>query len=126
MVASNHLRDAGVVASVRAAEIYGLNVLAQGIQVHLFWMCWVYKEHVKEHFWGLVLSYFFLISNKERKYMLNAECVQATMLYLLLSKQFLQILISETLQDDQDSITRFLILARDPIIPKIDKTFKVR
>ncbi|XP_057527644.1 arogenate dehydratase/prephenate dehydratase 1, chloroplastic-like [Amaranthus tricolor] len=58
LVASHHLRDAGVVASARAAEIYGLNVLAQGIQ------------------------------------------------------------------DDPDSITRFLILARDPIIPRIDRPFK--
>lgn len=31
-VASNDLRDAGAVASARAAEIYGLNILAEGIQ----------------------------------------------------------------------------------------------
>lgn len=32
-VASHGLRDAGVVASARAAEIYGLNILAERIQV---------------------------------------------------------------------------------------------
>ncbi|KAG6661226.1 hypothetical protein I3843_03G154400 [Carya illinoinensis] len=57
-VASNGLRDAGVVASARAAEIYGLNILADGIQ------------------------------------------------------------------DDSDNITRFLVLARDPIIPRTNKQFK--
>lgn len=30
------------------------------------------------------------------------------------------------MQDDPDHITRFLVLARDPIIPKADKTFKVK
>uniref|UniRef100_A0A5B7C139 Uncharacterized protein n=1 Tax=Davidia involucrata TaxID=16924 RepID=A0A5B7C139_DAVIN len=57
-VASNGLRDAGVVASARAAEIYGLNILA------------------------------------------------------------------ERIQDDYDNITRYLVLARDPIIPRNDKPFK--
>ncbi|KAF5458331.1 hypothetical protein F2P56_022366 [Juglans regia] len=57
-VASNGLRDAGVVASARAAEIYGLNILAEGIQ------------------------------------------------------------------DDSDTVTRFLVLARDPIIPRTNKPFK--
>ncbi|GFY97504.1 arogenate dehydratase 2 [Actinidia rufa] len=33
LVASNGLRDAGVVASARAAEIYGLNILAERIQL---------------------------------------------------------------------------------------------
>ncbi|KAF5481059.1 hypothetical protein F2P56_001746 [Juglans regia] len=57
-VVSNGLRDAGVVASARAAEIYGLNILADGIQ------------------------------------------------------------------DDSDNITRFLVLARDPIIPRTNTQFK--
>ncbi|XP_044503342.1 arogenate dehydratase/prephenate dehydratase 1, chloroplastic-like [Mangifera indica] len=57
-VASNGLRDAGVIASARAAEIYGLNILADKIQ------------------------------------------------------------------DDPDFVTRFLVLARDPIIPRTDKPFK--
>ncbi|XP_030539628.1 arogenate dehydratase/prephenate dehydratase 1, chloroplastic-like isoform X1 [Rhodamnia argentea] len=57
-VALNELRDAGVVASARAANIYGLNILA------------------------------------------------------------------ERIQDDSDNVTRFLVLARDPIIPRTDKPFK--
>ncbi|XVE91329.1 hypothetical protein REPUB_Repub01dG0000700 [Reevesia pubescens] len=57
-VASSGLRDAAVVASTRAAEVYGLNVLA------------------------------------------------------------------EKIQDDSDNITRFLVLARDPIIPRTNKPFK--
>ncbi|KAL5715400.1 hypothetical protein ACHQM5_017227 [Ranunculus cassubicifolius] len=57
-VASNNLRDTGAVASARAAEIYGLNILSEGIQ------------------------------------------------------------------DDLDNITRFLILAREPIMPRSDIPFK--
>ncbi|XP_059661084.1 arogenate dehydratase/prephenate dehydratase 1, chloroplastic-like [Cornus florida] len=57
-VSSNGLRDAGVVASARAAVIYGLNILA------------------------------------------------------------------ERIQDDSDNITRYLVLARDPIISRTDKAFK--
>ncbi|XP_031260931.1 arogenate dehydratase/prephenate dehydratase 1, chloroplastic-like [Pistacia vera] len=57
-VATSGLRDAGVIASARAAEIYGLNILATKIQ------------------------------------------------------------------DDPDFLTRFLVLARDPIIPRTDKPFK--
>ncbi|KAI8006755.1 hypothetical protein LOK49_LG07G02592 [Camellia lanceoleosa] len=58
LVASNELRDAGAVASARAAEIYGLDILA------------------------------------------------------------------ERIQDDSDNITRYLVLARDPIIPSTNKPFK--
>lgn len=57
-VALNELRDAGVVASARAADIYGLNILA------------------------------------------------------------------ERIQGDSNNVTRFLVLARDPIIPRTDKHFK--
>ncbi|XP_061350623.1 arogenate dehydratase/prephenate dehydratase 1, chloroplastic-like [Gastrolobium bilobum] len=57
-VASNGLYDAGAIASVRAAEIYGLDVLA------------------------------------------------------------------ERIQDDSEIISRYLVLARDPIIPKANKLFK--
>ncbi|XP_058094888.1 arogenate dehydratase/prephenate dehydratase 2, chloroplastic [Magnolia sinica] len=57
-IASNNLKDAAAVASARAAEIYGLNVLA------------------------------------------------------------------ERIQDDPENITRFLILAREPIIPRTDRAFK--
>ncbi|EFJ09454.1 hypothetical protein SELMODRAFT_184687 [Selaginella moellendorffii] len=53
-----YLEDAGAVASARAAQIYGLDVLAEGIQ------------------------------------------------------------------DDSDNITRFLMLARDPVIPRNDRPFK--
>lgn len=35
MVASLGLKDSGAIASARAAEIYGLDILAQNIQVHL-------------------------------------------------------------------------------------------
>ncbi|CAL5378551.1 unnamed protein product [Camellia sinensis] len=58
LVASNGLRDAGAVASARAVEIYGLDILA------------------------------------------------------------------ERIQDDSDNITRYLVLARDPIIPSTNKPFK--
>ncbi|KAL2496881.1 Arogenate dehydratase/prephenate dehydratase 1 [Forsythia ovata] len=58
LVASNRMMDAGVIASARAAELYGFNVLA------------------------------------------------------------------ERIQDDYDNITRFLVLARDPIIPRTEKPFK--
>jgi len=57
-IAANNLRDTGAVASARAAEIYGLQILADGIQ------------------------------------------------------------------DDSDNVTRFLMLAREPIIPRIDRPFK--
>ncbi|KAF8409579.1 hypothetical protein HHK36_005656 [Tetracentron sinense] len=57
-VASIGLRDTGAVASARAAEIYGLNIL------------------------------------------------------------------EERIQDESDNVTRFLILAREPIIPRTDKPFK--
>ncbi|MCO5593025.1 hypothetical protein L7F22_047030 [Adiantum nelumboides] len=57
-IAANNLRDTGAVASARAAEIYGLEVLANGIQ------------------------------------------------------------------DDSDNVTRFLMLAREPIIPRVDRPFK--
>lgn len=58
IVASEGTRDTGAVASARAAEIYGLSILA------------------------------------------------------------------ERIQDDQDNITRFLILAREPIIPGTDRPYK--
>lgn len=57
-VASRGLMDAGVVASSRAAEIYGLNILA------------------------------------------------------------------ERIQDDSENVTRFIVLARDPIMPRTHKPFK--
>ncbi|KAJ1418174.1 Prephenate dehydratase [Sesbania bispinosa] len=58
IVASNGLYDTGAIASIRAAEIYGLNVLA------------------------------------------------------------------ERIQDDSEIISRYLVLARDPIIPKANKPYK--
>ncbi|CAM6107799.1 unnamed protein product [Calypogeia fissa] len=57
-IAANNMRDTGAVASSRAAEIYGLTILADGIQ------------------------------------------------------------------DDSDNVTRFLMLAREPIIPRTDRPFK--
>jgi arogenate/prephenate dehydratase len=36
MVASTGLRDTGAVASSRAAEIYGLEILSDKVQVRLF------------------------------------------------------------------------------------------
>ncbi|PNY15452.1 arogenate dehydratase/prephenate dehydratase chloroplastic-like [Trifolium pratense] len=58
IVASNGLHDTGAIASIRAAEIYGLNVLA------------------------------------------------------------------ERIQDDSEIVSRYLVLARDPIIPRANKPFK--
>nr|XP_029122988.1 arogenate dehydratase/prephenate dehydratase 1, chloroplastic isoform X3 [Elaeis guineensis] len=58
LVASNGLKDAGAIASARAAEIYGLKI------------------------------------------------------------------VDETIQDTSENITRFLILAREPIIPRTDRPFK--
>lgn len=57
-IAAHNLRDVGAVASARAAEIYGLEILMDGIQ------------------------------------------------------------------DDLDNVTRFLMLAREPIIPRVDRKFK--
>lgn len=39
-VATNKLQDAGAVASILAAEIYGLNILDQDIQVIMFVSHW--------------------------------------------------------------------------------------
>jgi arogenate/prephenate dehydratase len=57
-ISAHNLRDTGAVASARAAEIYGLEILMDGIQ------------------------------------------------------------------DDLDNVTRFLMLAREPIIPRTDRPFK--
>lgn len=57
-IAENNLRDTAAIASSRAAEIYGMNVLSDGIQ------------------------------------------------------------------DDSGNVTRFMMLAREPIIPRVDRPFK--
>ncbi|GMP34754.1 hypothetical protein CsSME_00007495 [Camellia sinensis var. sinensis] len=45
LVASNELRDAGAVASARAAEIYGLDILAERIQ-DPYILCWDIRKAV--------------------------------------------------------------------------------
>lgn len=76
------LKDTGAVASLGAAKIYDMNVLAKDIQV-----CNVMLRH----------SELLVISNN----------------------------YAAIVQDDSDNITRFLILAREPIISGTHRPFKV-
>ena len=65
MVASTGLRDTGAVASARAAEIYGLDVLAEKIQVRFpFHFCMSQaKWHISNVTWGkyVRLNYWELL-----------------------------------------------------------------
>eukprot|EP01018_Ginkgo_biloba_P009248 Gb_31913 [translate_table: standard] len=70
-IAVHNLRDTGAVASARAAEIYALDILKDGIQA-----------------------------------MISSSSHYAKKI------------------DDSDNVTRFLMLAREPIIPRTDRPFK--
>ncbi|CAN1783794.1 Arogenate dehydratase/prephenate dehydratase 1, chloroplastic [Linum perenne] len=77
-LAANELRDAGAVASARAAELYGLTILAEKIQV---------------------------MSSS-------------------LSSFYAHLEYNGYQEDDPDNVTRYLVLARDPIVPRTDKPYK--
>jgi hypothetical protein len=54
-ISAHNLRDTGAVASVRAAEIYGLEILMDGIQVHF--SLWIHAHYywsgnLKSHKYG--------------------------------------------------------------------------
>jgi hypothetical protein len=54
-ISAHNLRDTGAVASVRAAEIYGLEILMDGIQVHF--SSWIHSHYywsgnLKSHKYG--------------------------------------------------------------------------
>jgi len=44
-IACNNLRDIGVVASARAAEIYGLQILEDGTQVQVLFFFFIFVQH---------------------------------------------------------------------------------
>lgn len=85
-------RDTGAVASAEAAKIYGLDILAEKIQVRNF--------------------FFFF----------NLMCLRAVNMN---SHNSMKIVSHCPDQDDDDNITRFLILAREPIIAGTDRPYKV-
>lgn len=62
MVASTGLRDTGAVASSRAAEIYGLEILSDKVQVRLFlyfiFLGSVYENHLFVCIINLVLLWY--------------------------------------------------------------------
>lgn len=96
-MAANKLRDAGVVASVRAAEIYGLNVLSEKIQAMISPLFFNFPAFLLKHIFFLN----FPIKNTSR-YQID-KCTDII------------------LQDDFGNITRYLVLAREPIIPRANK-----
>ncbi|TXG55381.1 hypothetical protein EZV62_020637 [Acer yangbiense] len=115
-VASNGLRDVGVIASARAAEIYGLNILANRVQIVTTSGQWdmpcvsgggVYRA-ARECDWLWLYATF-----SEGDEQMSASHNTAVPFWAL-----------RLVQDDPGYITRFLVLARDPMIPKTNKPFK--
>ncbi|KAH7522931.1 hypothetical protein JRO89_XSUnG0086800 [Xanthoceras sorbifolium] len=130
-VASNGLMDAGVIASARAAEIYGLNILSNRIQARVgkivttsgLWACasgvdtaaierdWLWLYATSDG--STKVGHFFWEIKKNK-------CGHSTAVNFLGTSA----IMIEKADDDPDHITRFLVLARDPIMPRTDKPFK--
>lgn len=101
MIASIGERDTGAVASAQAAEIYGLDILAEKIQVRLF-------LHL---LYASLTHHIKIVHFKSLQFMKNP-------IWIYLGPRCPD-------QDDSDNITRFLILAREPIIAGTDRPYKV-
>ncbi|KAF9590267.1 hypothetical protein IFM89_032275 [Coptis chinensis] len=93
LVTSSNLKNTGAIACARAAEIYGLNILEERIEV----------------------PFNNVHSNEDSYFSLSRSIQNATWFANYRSIG----------QDDSDNnITRFLILSREPVIPRADRPFK--